>query len=91
MLGVVAISLVAFWIGSFSAVLFSCHPIHIFWDEFIPPDKCTNFWNVLWGIAGPNIATDIVLLILPLPILWKLQMRLSKKIAIMSMFAIGSL
>ena len=42
-------------------------------------------------IAVLNCLQDIVIVILPLPVLWGLQMARSKKVALSGMFGIGTL
>ena len=73
---VVGAVILVWCLASVLAIIFICHPVQFFWDKTIPNGHCGNDFGILYGIAGPNIATDIAVLILPMPILWKLQMRL---------------
>lgn len=48
--------------------------------------------EISWsGYAIADVITDIVLLLFPVPFIWKLQLTLSKKISILLVFLLGSL
>lgn len=68
--------ILAWGLASVLSIIFICRPVQYFWDKTIPGGYCGNDFGILYGVAGPNIATDLAVLILPLPILWKLQMPL---------------
>jgi len=53
--------------------------------------KCVNFTTILFSGAGFSIAEDILITLLPLPVLSSLNMTLKKKIAVGFMFCMGSL
>lgn len=70
--------------------LFECLPIQGDWDPNITP-RCVNLsvdYNVLCSI---NAVTDVVILCLPMPILFKLHVTLQKKIQVVGMFLLGGL
>ena len=72
-------------------VIFSCQPIPYFWDRTIKGGKCINENNFSYGTSAANILTDIAVLVLPIPWLWRLQMKTEKKVAIAGIFLLGSL
>ena len=76
MLYVIGFVIVAWWLASVLAIIFICHPVQFFWDKTIPGGHCGSDSGILYGVAGPNIATDIAVLVLPLPMIWRLQMPL---------------
>ena len=43
------------------------------------------------AISIPNIVTDVIILLLPLPVIWKLQLHFKKKIAVSAIFSLGIL
>ncbi|KAJ5279301.1 hypothetical protein N7478_004673 [Penicillium angulare] len=66
----------------------NCVPVARFWDRTIP-GSCLNF-SALWFFnAAMNIATDVTLLALPMPLLSHLQLPRTQKIALMGVFAMG--
>ncbi len=81
-----------FGIGNTFSMIFQCTPISFFWNGWKRemPGKCGV--NVqLFGFirGGVEIFLDLAILILPLPVLAKLNMSKEKKLRIMSMFCVG--
>ena len=76
LLYVVGVVTILWWLASLLLIIFTCRPVQFFWDKTIPGGHCANDFIVLYGVAGPNILTDVAVLVMPLPILWKLQMPL---------------
>jgi len=71
------------------AIIFSCHPVQYYWDKSIPGGTCININSLSYGITGAGFITDLMVLLLPLPSLWNLQMQSSRKLAIMGIFVLG--
>ena len=70
----------------------SCTPFAYNWDKTIPGGRCfpdINAWY-LW-VSFPNIVTDVFMLILPLPVIWKLQMSRKNKLGLTMVFCTGSM
>lgn len=55
------------------------------------PTVCMSEVTYLLAVAIPNVVTDIVLIIFPLPILWSLKVTMSHRIALSGIFLIGGL
>jgi len=68
-----------------------CRPFAFNWDPTIPDGRCGNrvLSYVLTGVL--NIITDVLVLCLPIPVIWNLQMRVANKIALTGVFAVGFL
>jgi cytochrome b subunit of formate dehydrogenase len=72
--------------GSF----FMCIPVRGAWDTSIPHSCISR--AVIWGLnAALQIFTDMVIVILPMPLLTKLQLPRRQKIALIIVFALGTL
>ena len=62
------------------------------WDKTITDAKCLpgsaviGFTGAWLGIVGDNI-----ILLLPLPLVWKLQMNTRKKMSVICLISVGSL
>ena len=67
--------------------IFGCHPVHAFWDP--EAGHCVPFKNHASAYAAVNILTDIIVWILPLPMIWRLNLRGVQKLLISSIFALG--
>ncbi|KAL9638588.1 MAG: hypothetical protein Q9164_001454 [Protoblastenia rupestris] len=85
----VIILTVAWFIAHIFAHFFQCTPFGYFWDRTIPGGKCVNHTKLINGLGGANIIGDIIILLLPIPYLWKLQMRAERKVAISFVFLLG--
>lgn len=72
------------------ALIFACHPIERNWDASLP-GYCVNRTVIYVMTAVVNISTDIVILLLSIPIVSKLKMPVIQKIGVVCMFAVGSL
>lgn len=68
----------------------NCVPVAKFWNHDLP-GNCLNFEAVWFFNASMNIATDVVLLMLPMPLLSQLQLPRMQKCALIGIFAIGVL
>ena len=67
-----------------------CRPLSMNWDP-AAGGHCGNR-NVMFVVAGAtNMVTDIMVMALPIPALWKLQMPMIRKIGLMAVFSLGRL
>lgn len=88
---VVAALLITNFVGAMIAGFLMCVPLEYLWNRSIPGGHCINInawyrWSSLM-----NIITDVVMLILPLPVIWKIQTSRRVKIGITITFATGSM
>ncbi|OCK73983.1 hypothetical protein K432DRAFT_339537 [Lepidopterella palustris CBS 459.81] len=68
---------------------FICSPVAYFWDRLIPNGKCLNM-TVFWLTAsGIHTGTDIVIFMLPFPIIWKLHISRKQRLQLMLVFGHG--
>lgn len=81
--------IVAFNVGSFFAGLGLCSPIEYHWDQTIPGGHCGSQGNYYYAMGFINLVVDVVIIIIPMPFLYKLLLPTPQKILAMSMFAIG--
>jgi hypothetical protein len=88
---VVAMIIVGLW--SFSQVLvgiFICRPIAGFWDSSLSPDCIPT--RTQWYInAAGNILTDVVIFVLPLPVLVHLKLPNAQRLSLVAIFSLGFL
>ena len=74
-----------------SIVLFTsllCDPVEKQWKPTIP-GYCHPNTEAWLASAIPSVVIDLILLLLPLPMLWRLQMKKSRKFLIMAVFICG--
>ncbi|KAI2866328.1 Rhodanese-like domain family protein [Aspergillus niger] len=68
--------------------IFICVPVQKLWYPSLP-GHCISQVGTWIANATSTIATDLIILFLPLPQVWKLQLRLSEKIALTVAFGLG--
>jgi hypothetical protein len=76
----------------FFVAIFQCYPVHGNWTNWMyrtPPVKCLSTFTIVQVAAALGIFHDIVIMVMPLPTLWNLNLPLRKKINLFAMFMIG--
>lgn len=70
--------------------VYTCVPVENLWSPY-PPRHCIDE-SATWVLnLVSTIFTDIAILLLPLPQVWKLQLRLVEKVAVTGAFGLGFL
>ncbi|CAN9245055.1 unnamed protein product [Alternaria alternata] len=72
-------------------LIFACTPFRRNWDVTITEGSCIDRTPLYMATAVLNMATDILLLILPIPMVVKLQMPRAQKAGLICIFGVGSL
>ncbi|KAL5628618.1 hypothetical protein BROUX41_002009 [Berkeleyomyces rouxiae] len=80
---------ILFTVASVLATIFQCQPAKAAWD-FLVEGKCYTFVNFLYANAAVSLATDILVLAMPLPLLWRLTLPVRQRLAICSLFMLGA-
>ncbi|KAF2020851.1 hypothetical protein BU24DRAFT_9760 [Aaosphaeria arxii CBS 175.79] len=70
--------------------IFACVPVRAFWTHE-KPSKCINQFAMWFTNAGINIVTDFAIIILPMPLIRKLNIARRQKQALIGVFAVGGL
>lgn len=58
------------------------------WDSSLK-GHCIQAIPFYFALGGTSIALDLIIIALPLPVLWKLQLRLKQKVILACLFALG--
>lgn len=69
--------------------IFTCYPIRTFWDPSVKNASCINQRKVFFYSLTLSILTDLIILIIPIPLTWRLRMPLRKKIKIVLLLGAG--
>ncbi|KOS45439.1 hypothetical protein ACN38_g3654 [Penicillium nordicum] len=85
---VLLVIITSYMVGAFFASVFQCTPVARAWNKTIP-GSCINITTNWYANAGFSIATDIIILTLPMYPLYKSKIILKRKIALMIIFALG--
>lgn len=70
--------------------ILSCRPVAYFWNRDLE-GHCLDVTALAYANSGFAVAQDLLLIILPICMLWNLNMNRRKKVLIALMFAVGSL
>ncbi|RDL32029.1 uncharacterized protein BP5553_09431 [Venustampulla echinocandica] len=81
--------LIVAWIVSFILQMAMCSPFEKLWDKSLP-GKCLNEFQIFIWFGIPHIVTDVAIIILPLPLIWRLQTTTNQKIGLTLTFLTGS-
>jgi hypothetical protein len=83
---------ILFYITEVFVEIFRCHPIPKAWNLLITEGACpVDFLKLTVVAACINLASDIIILILPQICIWKLQMGSKQKAFISVLFLIAIL
>lgn len=81
---------IGYFITVFLEALLLCNPVEFNWDKTLE-GTCANV-ALAYLLAGiTNLLIDVIIVILPMPMLWKVKIGFSKKIGISAMFGLGAL
>lgn len=73
------------------ALIFPCRPVALNWDVEFTDGTCINRAAIYTATAAVNIATDLALLTLPIPMIVDLQMPRVQKLGLIVIFVVGSM
>ena len=83
--------LVTYSVACIIVACVQCRPFAANWDPTLPDVVCINKEALLICSGTPNIATDLVILVLPARIVWNLNTTQRLKIGLIVTFVFGSL
>ncbi|KAL8756899.1 MAG: hypothetical protein Q9184_004349 [Pyrenodesmia sp. 2 TL-2023] len=84
----VALNLTTF-LSTFLASFLICRPIRYAFDKTIPNGRCGDLKQFELYAATMSLLLDLLVVVLPLPMLWRLQMKKKKKIQLSVVFGTG--
>ncbi|KAJ6171222.1 hypothetical protein N7470_000289 [Penicillium chermesinum] len=80
------VALSAAWaLGSIIAILCGPAPISYFWLEYINPSEGHYrfpFYNLWVSNAASNVFTDVLIILVPVPVIWRQNMRVRQKLIV---------
>ncbi|KAE8422281.1 hypothetical protein BDV36DRAFT_311397 [Aspergillus pseudocaelatus] len=72
--------------------IFQCNPVQFYYDKTLQGGHCmhgqTKFFQAMGSIA---LVEDVTILLMPVPIVWRLKITLRQKIAVTIVFSLGGL
>lgn len=85
------------WICAVSALanlladIFQCWPVNKGWDGVRIHGTCDNLSTFYKCIIAINVLLEVVIFVMPMPMLWKLHLPIQQRIALMCTFGVGIL
>ncbi|KAI4847261.1 hypothetical protein E4T44_04612 [Aureobasidium sp. EXF-8845] len=79
---------------SLFVIIFHCTPISRAWDTTTPGGKCnsaTVLTNIYYADTAVNIFTDWFCALLPVPLLWSVQLNRNSKVSVVFLLSLGIL
>ena len=86
----VVILVSAFGIALLLGDLLTCRPISKLWHPS-RPGVCEKAFPYLIALSSCNMTIDLIIIILPMPMIWGIQMAVRRKIELTVIFALGSM
>lgn len=87
-LWITGIIMSAYTITQIICVIIHCVPFAALWDPKVPA-HCIDLDDVILVCSSLNIATDVAILILPMPQLWNLKITTRQKLQLTFIFLLG--
>ena len=81
----------AYFVSTVLAASLICRPFAYNWDQTIPGGTCGDQKRLDVFIGVFNLLMDVAVVVLPMPVLWGLQMPMAKKLVLTGMFGMGIL
>jgi hypothetical protein len=78
----------SFGVANVFSKAFQCHPLSTFWD-FGDNGVCVDVVALYYSILSIHLATEIAIMVLPIPILLKLQVPFRQRFGIILLFCLG--
>ena len=88
-LAVIAFVTLYSWVSVFT-LIFACRPINKFWDPTVD-GTCVNLYVTAVFFAALNVLSDIIIFILPLPLVWALHMNKRVRVGLAFVFVTAAL
>ncbi|KAI9756399.1 MAG: hypothetical protein M1815_003660 [Lichina confinis] len=86
----VGIVVLAYWLAFTFATIFQCTPVDRLWIRHLE-GTCINTPVLFLAASVINIVTNILIVVLPLPIVWSLRVSRQQKLALTGLLLLGSL
>lgn len=79
--------ILSYYISGFFIKMFICWPISAYWRG--QSDKCLDQTAIITADAIVSVTTDLVILLLPTPLTWSLQLSRRKRLRVIGLLCAG--
>ncbi|KAF2665750.1 hypothetical protein BT63DRAFT_74773 [Microthyrium microscopicum] len=89
-LALLSLLLAIFWTTAAIIVIFAtCRPVSALWNPLTPGAVCSDTNRAIFATNCADIVLDALIVVLPLPVIIRLQVPRANKIALVFLFALG--
>ena len=85
----IGFAVIATGIANTFVAIFQCSPVAYEWNKFNQGGSCIDVVAFVRYMTIPNVVTGAIMLIIPLPLSWKLNLTVSARIALTATFLHG--
>lgn len=78
------------YVASELVLFFNCHPFSGYWTLPPPQEECATYFRYLVVQAVFNISSDVAILGIIIPMLWRMRMSIKEKLPLVFIFSLGS-
>jgi hypothetical protein len=78
-------------IGSIIAIVFQCWPVQYFWTKSVEGTCISGQMSLYMAMGSLSLVEDVALLLLPIVVVWRLQLIPRQKIQLTLLFSVGTL
>lgn len=79
---VIGFVVIATGVANTFVAIFQCTPVAYEWDKSVQDGRCIDVVAFARYMTIPNVVTGAIMLIMPLPLAWKLNLEISAKLAL---------
>ncbi|GKU04339.1 unnamed protein product [Fusarium langsethiae] len=69
----------------------NCYPIRTYWDPKVRNAHCLNQRKIFFSDLSLSIVTDLLILLVPIPLTWRLNLSVGKRIKIVLLLGAGGI
>ncbi|KAJ4135187.1 hypothetical protein NW768_004808 [Fusarium equiseti] len=69
----------------------TCDPIRTYWDPKVRNAHCLNQRKIFFSDLSLSIVTDLIILLVPIPLTWRLTLSLGKRVKIVLLLGAGGI
>ena len=80
--------IICWGIGITVTLLLVCRPLEAYWDSNVT-GKCLDLVTFTYFTNITNLITDLWIFLIPIPVIWHLQLQTKKKLLLCFIFSIG--
>lgn len=86
----IAMALCIAYVPTFITVFMTqCSPVSAAWDPVLSLTNCRPRETHELVSVAINVVLDLMVVLIPIPVIWNLQMPTQKKVAVIGMFSLG--